>query len=98
MKKTMVSLLSVSLLAIALLAGCAGTDTNRENTRETTQPTGILPDMEEILPDVREPDPRDGEVTDTDGRIEDPDDVPEAGRDSAGTEENTAGITGMQDR
>ena len=93
MKKTMVSLLAMSALAVSLLAGCAGTGENRDSTTEPPRQTGVLPDLEDMVPDVAEPDPRDGEVTDTDGIITQNDDARSAERDDGladGHETDTA--------
>ena len=76
MKKTMVYILALSMLAAALLAGCGETGDNRRDVPPSPDVTGPLPgtdDLTTVEPDMMEPDPRDGDVRDTDGFITDGD-------------------------
>ena len=73
MKKTMVYILALSMLAAALLAGCGETGDNRNDVTRAPDTTGNLPGTDDLMPDELEPDPRDGEVRDEDGFITDAD-------------------------
>ena len=67
MKKTMVYILALSMLAAALLAGCGETGDKRGDAAPTPDVTGKVPEMDDII-DIT-PDPRDGDVRDMDGFI-----------------------------
>ena len=91
MKKTMVYILALSMLAAALLAGCGETGDNRNDATVPPDATGNIPEMDDITPDEMEPDPRDGEVNDTDGFITEGDNA--GGGTNAGVGNDVSGLT-----
>ena len=91
MKRTMVYILALSMLAAALLAGCGETGDNRNDATISPDETGNLPEADDLMPDMLEPDPRDGEVRDTDGFISDG--IDNGGGNDAGIGNGVNGLT-----
>ena len=69
MKKAMVLILALSVLAVSMLTGCGDTVESGNNTAPGVENTGILPEADDLLPEAVAPDMEDGEVHDTDGII-----------------------------
>ena len=69
MKKTMILVLALAMLAVSLLSGCGGTEGTRGDQQRAPESTGILPQVDDVVPDIKEPEMDDGLVDDTDGII-----------------------------
>ena len=94
MKKTMVYILALSMLAVTLLAGCGETGDNRNDMTGTPNATDAPGTDIDLVPDMLEPDTDDGRVNDTDGIITDGDNGGSGATSGTGTNGNNGMTNG----